>query len=229
MTDDFSWFHKRRGFLKSSAAWIGALLVPGWSRAADTCQVTPSTEDGPLYPATEIPWASDLTRVPGQDGVAKGQIAYLYGQVKSADCRPIMDATVEIWQADSSGYYKHPRHNAPDGLDPSFRYFGKVRVDENGRYAIKTIVPKWYRIFDIDRAAHVHMKVRSPLNGVFTSEVYFSGEDQEALRDDDPVYQSRRNKEQLIAQVEKNSADKAFNLAAEDGAYYCQFDVMYRI
>lgn len=229
MTGNYSWFRNRRGFLKFASAWAGWLMLPKFSRAEDSCEVTPSTEDGPLYPATEIPWASDLTRVPRKEGVANGQIAYLYGQVKNADCRPVSDATVEIWQADNKGYYKHPRHNAPDGLDPNFRYFGKVRADENGRYAIKTIVPKWYRIFDIDRAAHVHMKVRSPANGVFTSEVYFSGEDQEALRDDDPVFQSRRNKEQLVVRVEQGADVSEFDLPSEVGAFYCKFDVMYRI
>lgn len=94
---------------------------------------------------------------------------------------------------------------------------------------IKTIVPKWYRIFEIDRAAHIHMKVRSRLNGVFTSEVYFSGDDQDALRDGDRVYQSRLGKEQLV--VDSTSSTKDFGLAipSDSAAAYCRFDVMYKI
>ena len=219
---------QRRKFLKASAVTLGMALPPKLA-AASACVITPSTEDGPLYPAVEIPWTDDLTTVPGQDGMAKGQIAYLFGRVKSADCRPVSDATVETWQADDNGYYDHPRHDAPDGLDPCFRYFGKVRADDQGRFMIKTIVPSWYRIFDIDRAAHIHMKVRSPSNGVLTTEVYFSGEDQDEIRERDPVYQSRRRKELLIADT--NSEFDAFGLDIpdEDGAAYCQFDVMYRI
>jgi protocatechuate 3,4-dioxygenase beta subunit len=223
------WPWQRRNFLKASAGVAGAMLSAKSASAAGACTVTPSTEDGPLYPAEEFPWASDLTTMPGQAGTAKGQIAYLYGQIKSHDCRPVSDATVEIWQADDNGYYKHPRHTAPEGLDPNFRYFAKVRTDAAGRYMIKTIVPKWYRIFDIDRAAHVHIKVRSPDNGVLTSEIYFSGADQDEIRERDPVYQSRRNKESLIVQRDGHIADPAIRESIEEGAAVCNFDVMYRI
>lgn len=220
---------QRRKFLKASAASAGLLLPPGMVSAASRCTMTPSTEDGPLYPASEIPWRSDLTRVPGRSGRATGQIVYLFGQIKDVSCRPVPDATVEIWQADHRGYYKHPRHDAPDGLDPFFGYFGKVRADRNGRYLLSTVVPSWYRIFDIERAAHIHLKVRSPQNGVFTSEVYFSGEDQYAKRENDPVFQSRRNKEQLIIDVGSSTGDFGRDIPREDDAAYCRFDVMYRL
>jgi len=223
------WPWQRRGFLKASIGSLGLLITPKFASAADSCEVTPSTEDGPLYPAEEIPWASDLTKMPGQTGSANGEVAYLFGRVKSFDCRAVSDAIVEIWQADNNGYYKHPRHTAPNGLDPNFRYFAKVRTDAAGCYMIKTIIPKWYRIFDIERAAHIHMKVRSPSNGVITSEIYFSGEDQDKLRDGDPVFQSRRNKEKLVVQRDGKLTDTDLNLSLEEGAAYCNFDVMYRI
>ena len=223
------WSWRRRGFLKASAGWASVLFAPKVVTAAGRCEVTPTTEDGPLYPAEEIPWASDLTTMPGRSGTARGQIAYLFGQIKSVDCRPVSDATVEIWQADDNGYYKHPRHTAPDGLDPNFRYFAKVRTDAAGRYMIKTIVPKWYRIFDIDRAAHIHVKVRSPNHGVVTSEIYFSGTDQDELRERDPVYQSRRDKEKLIVQRDGYLPDTELHASLEEDAAYCNFDVMYKI
>ncbi len=220
---------QRREFLKTTATLAGVALTPKFAIAASSCEITPSTEDGPLYPAEEIPWASDLTKMPGRPGTAQGQIAYLFGQVKSHDCRPVTDATIEIWQADNNGYYKHPRHTAPAGLDPNFRYFSKVRTDAAGRYMIKTIVPKWYRIFDIDRAAHIHIKVRSPSNGVVTSEIYFSGDDQDNLRKQDPVFQSRRNKEKLVVDRNDQIADLGSDFETEEGAAYCNFDIMYRI
>lgn len=220
---------QRRSFLKAAAGSAGALLTPKLASAANSCEITPSTEDGPLYPAEDIPWASDLTTMPGRSGVAEGQVAYLYGQIKSFDCRPVSDATIEIWQADNKGYYKHPRHPSPEGLDPNFRYFAKVRTDAAGRYMIKTIVPKWYRIFDIDRAAHIHVKVRSPNNGVVTSEIYFSGADQDELRAGDRVYQSRMNKEKLIVQRASEIDDLGVDLPFEKGAAFCNFDVMYKI
>ena len=227
-----AWPVKRRRFLAAATSAAAGLFGTKLAAAAGVCSTTPATEDGPLYPAENIPWAKDLTRVPGRSGVAAGEIAYLYGQVVDVDCKPVSDATVEIWQADNRGYYKHPRHSAPDGLDPSFRYFAKHRTDSEGRYAFKTIVPKWYRIFDIERAAHVHIKVRSPSNGVLTSEVYFSGADQDALRTRDPVFQSRRNKDQLIVVRQTENDDDievAQNRLPDERAVYCNFDVAYRL
>lgn len=220
---------KRRKFIKATAGSACILLPAGVASAAESCAIVPSTEDGPLYPVENIPWLSDLTVVPGQPGTASGQIVYLFGTINSVDCQPAADATVEIWQADSKGYYRHPRHTAPEGLDPAFQYFGKVRVDAAGRYLIKTIKPSWYRIFDIERAAHIHMKVRSARNGVYTSEVYFSGEDQDALQLADPVFQSRRGKEMLIA--DRNSPIDGFgiDIPMEENAAYCNFDVTYRL
>jgi len=224
-----TWPWQRRNFLKATAVSAAAVFAPKLGAAANSCEITPATEDGPLYPAEDIPWASDLTRMPGRSGTAQGQIAYLFGQIKSFDCRPVSDATIEIWQADNNGYYKHPRHTAPNGLDPHFRYFAKVRTDAAGRYMLKTIVPKWYRIFEIDRAAHIHMKVRSPNHGVVTSEIYFSGEDQDELRQRDPVYQSRRGKEKLVVQRDGQLGDPDLRTTLEKDAAYCNFDVMYKL
>lgn len=229
MDDKNSQNWKRRKFIKATAGSASIVLAPGVASALENCVVVPSTEDGPLYPAENIPWLSDLTVVPGQSGTAAGEVVYLFGTISSVDCQPASDAIVEIWQADNKGYYKHPRHTAPEGLDPSFQYFGKVKVDSAGRYLIKTIKPKWYRIFDIERAAHIHIKVRSPLNGVYTSEVYFSGEDQETLRDADPVFQSRRSKEMLIADRNSPIEDFGVDIPADENSAYCRFDVTYRL
>ncbi|MEM7504101.1 MAG: intradiol ring-cleavage dioxygenase [Pseudomonadota bacterium] len=220
---------RRRQFLRATGASAGLLVTPSVALAAGDCTATPSTEDGPLYPATDIPWTHDLTRVPGRSGRATGQVVYLFGEVMDVACQPVADATVEIWQADHRGYYKHPRHSAPLGLDPFFGYFGRVRADHLGRYRLTTIVPSWYRIFDIERAAHIHIKVRSPQNGVFTSEVYFAGDDQDSKRATDPVFQSRRNKEQLIIDTASAVADFGRDVPREDGAAYCRFDVAYRL
>lgn len=219
---------RRRNFLQASAFSL-SLLPAKFSAASSICEFTPSTDDGPLYPVDEIPWLSDLTRVDGRDGVADGQFAYLFGQVKNVACEPVSDATVEIWQADSRGQYKHPRHTTPEDLDPNFGYFGKVRVDADGWYVIKTIVPKWYRIFEIDRAEHIHMKVRSPDNGVLTTEVYFEGDNADARRAGDRVYQGLRNKEKLVLATDDAPTDLGLDIPAEADAAYCRFDVMYRL
>ena len=161
----------RRRFLAVPLA-SAAICLNNGVFAATTCNVTPTTEDGPLYPPDPFPWVSDLTRAHGKAGVAVGQPLYIYGQVLNHFCEPVSDAIIEIWQADNNGFYKHPRAIAPgaidpfweitlDQLDPFFKYFSKVKTDKDGHFSLKTIVPRWYRVFNINRAAHIHFKVRS--------------------------------------------------------------------
>ena len=206
--------------------------------AAGACKVTPFTEDGPLYPPGPFAWASDLTRIPGKQGLATGQALYIYGQVMNHQCVPIRDAVVEVWQADHNGYYKHPRAVAPDAidpfweirpdqLDPFFQYFSKVKTDSNGRYLLKTIIPRWYRVFEINRAAHIHFKVRSIDNGVLTTELYFPGEKQTELQANDRVFQSRRNRDELIVSLENSPKDTSLDIPLESKATYAEYNFIF--
>ena len=97
--------------------------------------VTPFTEDGPLYPPDAIPRRQDLTN----DGKASGQPLVLMGIISDFRNEPVSSTLVEIWQADSNGYYDHPRARGEDAfddfwkisaddLDPNFRYFGAVET-----------------------------------------------------------------------------------------------------
>lgn len=205
---------------------------------AAACTVTPTTEDGPLYPPYPFSWVSDLTRIPGKAGVATGQPLYIHGQVLNHQCVPVPNAVVEIWQADNNGYYNHPRAIAPgaidpfweispDKLDPFFQYFSRVKTDENGRYLIKTIVPRWYRVFEINRAAHIHFKVRSTNNGVMTTELYFPGEEQTELQAQDRVFQSRHNRSQLVVSLESAFATKELNIPADPKAKYAHYNFVF--
>lgn len=154
-----------------------------------------ATEDGPLYPPFPFPVSSDLTN----DGRAVGTPVLLQGHIYNYRNDPVPNALVEIWQTDSKGYYKHPRvmgpdaldsfwNITPDDLDPNFLYFSSVRTNSEGHYAFQTILPRWYHVFGTDRAAHIHVKVRSEQNGVFTTEIYFDGNDHDEIRNRDTVY-----------------------------------------
>lgn len=224
-----NWRLRRRDVIKVAAAWTGTCLAPAGASTANGCRATPSADEGLLYPAENIAWTNDLTRIPDGTGVARGQAIYLQGQITCPKFKPVNDAVVEIWQADSKGYYKHPRHWSPAILDPNFRYFGKVRCDQHGRYSIKTISPGGYSSFGIERAAHVHIKVRSRNHGILTSEIYFSGAEQDKRRAYDPVFQSRRHKELLIAKRSGRFPDPRIPLEFCGSATVCNFDVVYSL
>jgi protocatechuate 3,4-dioxygenase beta subunit len=191
----------RRGFTGLLAGLLAAVLRPVRAVAA-WCRGTVTADDGPFYPVEEIPLADDLTRVPGVTGRARGPVLYLTGRVLDPECRPLGAATVEIWQCDREGHYRHPRSEGQERLDPAFRYFGKVWTDPEGRFRFRTIQPASYTAFGIERAPHIHVKVRAGERPALVSEVYFAGVRDDRLRERDRVYLSRGpRRADLIASV----------------------------
>lgn len=64
----------------------------------------------------------------------------IVGRVTDADGAPIVDALVEIWQADAQGIYASPEDpRAATGAD--FLGFGRCATDEDGVYRFRTIRP----------------------------------------------------------------------------------------
>ena len=196
--------------------------------------VTPITEDGPLYPPEPIPRRADLTN----GGKAKGELLILMGVIYDHLHTTVSGAVVEIWQSDNNGYYDHPRARGSDALDkhwqieredldPNFSYFGSVETGTNGIYWFQTIIPLSYRVFGFDRAAHIHMKVRSINHGVLTTEVYFPGDDEKANRDGDRVFQSRQQKSGLIVAFTDYKEHMLEGVPELDTAKYCRRDIFF--
>ncbi|MEV7866716.1 catechol 1,2-dioxygenase [Streptomyces sp. NPDC088124] len=106
------------------------------------------------------------------------------GRVTSVDGTPLTDAKVEVWHADSDGYYSQ---FAP-GL-PEWNLRGTVTADETGRFRIRTIEPAPYRIptdgacgslisaagWHAWRPAHLHLKASAPGHRLITTQLYFKG------------------------------------------------------
>ena len=75
-------------------------------------------------------------------GMPDGAVIELAGQVFDAKGVPILDAMIEIWQANAAGRYASvddARDDAP--LDPHFVGFGRASVDADGVYRFRTIRP----------------------------------------------------------------------------------------
>jgi protocatechuate 3,4-dioxygenase alpha subunit len=73
-------------------------------------------------------------------GVA-GEKATISGRVIDGEGKPVPDALLEIWQANSHGKYAHPEDAQNKSLEPSFQGYGRVGVDENGGFTFKTVKP----------------------------------------------------------------------------------------
>lgn len=74
------------------------------------------------------------------EGVA-GERVRIEGQVVDGDGRPVNDAAVEIWQANSHGRYASPEDTQDKPLDPRFRGYGRSLTDAEGRFRFRTIRP----------------------------------------------------------------------------------------
>jgi protocatechuate 3,4-dioxygenase, alpha subunit len=135
---------------------------------------TASQTVGPYF-AIGLPWDDGADLVPANHpGVIR-----LGGALTDGDGRPVDDALIEIWQANSAGRYAHPEDDRDDvPLEDGFKGFGRCSTDDYGRYEFRTIKPG--RVPGADgrmQAPHIEMGVfaRGLLQRVVTR-VYFPDE-----------------------------------------------------
>jgi len=123
-----------------------------------------------------------------------GERIVVSGRLEGGDGRPVPNALVEIWQANSAGRYfhKHDRHPAP--LDPNFSGAGRCLTDSEGRYRFVTVKPgayPWGNHPNAWRPAHIHFSV---FGRAFTqrlvTQMYFPGDPLHAA---DPIFNSIRD------------------------------------
>jgi protocatechuate 3,4-dioxygenase beta subunit len=147
---------------------------------------------------TEGPYYLDLGLVRRNiKGDRKGTPLTLNFRVVNArTCRPIRNASVEIWHADASGIYSGVQGNTAKFLR------GIQRSDADGSVRFETIFPGWYR----GRTPHIHMKVFVGGDEVHTGQVFFQPATMKAVYSQG-VYASRGR------QDTSNSADAIYRQA----------------
>ena len=107
------------------------------------------------------------------------------GQIRSVDGTPLAGGSVQLWHADSNGFYSQ---YAP-GL-PEWNLRGTFTTGEDGRFEITTVRPAPYQIptdgacgkliaaagWHAWRPAHLHVKVNAPGHEEVTAQLYFPGD-----------------------------------------------------
>lgn len=73
-------------------------------------------------------------------GVA-GERVRIEGRVIDGDGKPVNDAAVEIWQANSLGKYASPEDTQDKPVEKDFRGYGRSLTDEAGSFRFRTIKP----------------------------------------------------------------------------------------
>jgi protocatechuate 3,4-dioxygenase beta subunit len=84
------------------------------------------------------------------------------GYVYTTDCQPVGGALLDFWHADNDGVYDNE----------GYRLRGHQFADEEGRFALETIVPGLYT----GRTRHIHVKAQGPGGPILTTQLYFPGE-----------------------------------------------------
>jgi catechol 1,2-dioxygenase len=108
------------------------------------------------------------------------------GRVTSTDGTALAGAKVELWHADSDGFYSQ---FAPNIAEWNLR--GTFTVGEDGAFEIHTVQPAPYQIptdgscgkliaaagWHAWRPAHLHVKVSAPGHELLTAQLYFPGDE----------------------------------------------------
>jgi protocatechuate 3,4-dioxygenase beta subunit len=177
---------------------------------------TLSDLSGPAFRPDDVQEGdSDLTTQ--HAGEPLGERIIVSGRVLGSDGRPVRNALVEIWQANSAGRYHHRVDQHPAPLDPNFTGGGRTVADDDGRYRFITIKPgsyPWKNHHNAWRPAHIHFSV---FGRAFTerlvTQMYFPGDPLFAY---DPIYQSVRDpqaRERMVSAFDLASTSPEWALA----------------
>jgi len=172
--------------------------------------VTPPEIEGPFYPLTpQKDMDFDLTSVIGREGTAQGQVVFIEGQVVDQNSNPVEDATVDIWQANAAGRYRHPHDTNPAPLDPDFQGWAIVQSGKQGKFKFKTIVPGAYPVNkDWTRPPHIHFKVSKRGYSELTTQMYFPANE---LNSTDILLQAKSKNEQQLM-IARTVSESPFTL-----------------
>jgi protocatechuate 3,4-dioxygenase beta subunit len=166
----------RRHVVRGLAALTTLSLVPGarGAAAAPDLVATPAQTEGPFYPTD---WSgdadNDLVRVTGEAAHAQGQITHVLGRILDTSGAPIPGASVEIWQCDATGVYRHPRDTSwLRTRDAGFQGRGRTLAGADGAYTFRTVRPVAYP----GRTPHIHFAILAPGRPPLVTQMYVAGE-----------------------------------------------------
>jgi protocatechuate 3,4-dioxygenase beta subunit len=140
------------------------------------CEITPTIWRP--YAAPKIHPTNNLRRKAGSYNFAEGEFIIIQGQILDAQCIPVSQAIVEIWQTNSKGLYQvyDIEENRYEDFDSNFLGSGKQVTDNLGFYNFLTILPGTYG----ERARHIHFRLRHPNFPTVETIMYFPHEGRNA-------------------------------------------------
>lgn len=142
---------------------------------------TDTTVLGPFHMVESPP--RELGAAISLDG--NGEPCVFAGQVRSSAGTPLPGALVDVWQANGSGFYDVQQ---PD-VQPERNLRGLFTADWDGRFWLRTVVPRYYPIPDDgpvgrllgatrrhpNRPAHIHVIAEASRHASLTTHVFVEG------------------------------------------------------
>jgi catechol 1,2-dioxygenase len=181
---------------------------------------TPRTIEGPLYVAG-APVAQGFARLDDGSDTA-GKTLIMHGTVFNANGKPAAGATVEVWHANTKGFYSH---FDPTGEQKPFNMRRTIVTDAQGRYKFQSIVPVGYGcppdgptqalLNQIgrhgNRPAHIHFFVSADGHRKLTTQINIDGD---PLVNDDFAYATREGLVPPLVERKDAASIKANGLSA---------------
>jgi protocatechuate 3,4-dioxygenase alpha subunit len=172
---------------------------------------TPSQTVGPFFAFVLTPTDYEVRpivsdRLWTED--ADGERIRLEGYILDGDDEPIVDAMIEVWQADGRGRYPGPGGRG----NTAFTGFGRAEVDSTGLFSFETVRPGAVPGPDgVAQAPHINLGIfaRGLLRRLATR-VYFEGE---AANKADPILAlvPPERRSTLVASRLERGGDKVFH------------------
>lgn len=157
---------------------------------------------------------NDLTKQHAGEPI--GERIIVSGRVLDEDGRPVPRTLIELWQANSTGRYRHAldQHDAP--LDPNFTGYGRTVTDDEGRYRFVTIKPgayPWRNHHNAWRPPHIHFSLFGPsFMTRLVTQMYFPGD---PLLPFDPIFNcvtDQRARDSMISSFDLDTTIPEFAL-----------------
>jgi protocatechuate 3,4-dioxygenase beta subunit len=150
-------------------------LIANESEPIAGCVISPKQTAGPYFVDEKLN-RSDIRTDPSDDSVSPGvplMLTLNVMQVGKNSCKPLAEATVDIWHCDALGVYSDVQDENFGNTRGKKFLRGYQLTDIAGKVKFTTVYPGWYP----GRAVHIHYSVRtdpkSDWNKEFTSQLYF--------------------------------------------------------
>ena len=190
---------------------------------------TQRTIEGPLY-VSGAPVVEGFARM--DEGLdQKGHTLLVTGTVFDSEGKPLPGAKVEVWHADTRGFYSH---FDPTGELQAFCLRRSIMTDANGQYKYRTIVPAGYgcppdsptqELLNLlgrhgNRPAHIHYFVSADNHRKLTTQINI---DNDPYLNDDFAYATREGLVPAITEV--NDAARSQEAGIEGPFAEMTFDI----